>query len=42
MSAAERTADILGGIHGWTPAQRTAMLDEYRAEVDLSRRWRRT
>ena len=25
-----------------TPAQRTAMLDEYRAEVDLSRRWRRT
>ena len=42
LAASERTADILGTIHGWTPAQRTAMLDEYRAEVDLSRRWRRT
>jgi glycerol-3-phosphate dehydrogenase len=42
MSAAERTADILGAIHGWSPTQRTAMLDEYRAEVELSRRWRRT
>jgi glycerol-3-phosphate dehydrogenase len=42
MAAAERTADILGAIHHWTSAQRTAMLDEYRAEVELSRRWRHT
>ena len=41
-SVAGRVADILGGILGWTPAQRTQMLDEYRAEVDLSRRWRPT
>ena len=41
-SVCERVADILGGILGWTPAQRTQMLDEYRAEVALSRRWRPT
>ena len=41
LGAAERTADMLGAILHWTPAQRTAMLDEYRAEVDLSRRWQR-
>ena len=40
LSVSERVADILGGILGWTPAQRTQMLDEYRAEVDLSQRWR--
>ena len=39
-SVSERVADILGGILHWTPAQRTQMLDEYRAEVELSRRWR--
>ena len=39
MAASERVADILGGILHWTPAQRTQMLEEYRAEVDLSRKW---
>jgi len=42
LSVSERVADILGGIHRWTPALRTQMLDEYRAEVELSRRWRPT
>lgn len=41
LAAAERTADILGTIYQWTPAQRAAMLEEYRAEVELSRRWQR-
>ena len=39
-SVSERVADILGGILHWAPAQRAQMLDEYRAEVELSRRWR--
>jgi glycerol-3-phosphate dehydrogenase len=40
LGVAERVADILGALHGWSPAQRTQMLDEYAAEVALSRRWR--
>jgi glycerol-3-phosphate dehydrogenase len=39
LAVCERVADILGSVFSWTPAQRTQMLDEYRAEVDLSRRW---
>jgi glycerol-3-phosphate dehydrogenase len=35
----ERVADRLAAIHGWNAATRSAMIDEYRAEVDLSRRW---
>ena len=41
LSICERVADQLQAIHGWTAEQRTAMLDEYRAEVELSRRWRK-
>ena len=40
LEVCERVADMLQQIHGWTDAQRTAMLDEYRAEVALSRQWR--
>jgi glycerol-3-phosphate dehydrogenase len=39
LGICERVGDILGAICNWTAAQRTQMLDEYRAEVDLSRRW---
>lgn len=39
LGIAERVADRLGGILGWDATARTAMLDEYRAEVALSRRW---
>ncbi len=39
LGACERVAEILGKTLSWSPAQRTAMLDEYRAEVSLSRRW---
>jgi glycerol-3-phosphate dehydrogenase len=40
LEVMERVADIIGKLHGWTPAQRTQMLEEYSAEVALSRRWR--
>jgi glycerol-3-phosphate dehydrogenase len=40
LGACERVADILGAHLGWSAAQRTQMLDEYKAEVGLSRRWR--
>jgi glycerol-3-phosphate dehydrogenase len=39
LSVAERVADILGARFQWTPALRAQMLDEYRAEVELSQRW---
>jgi glycerol-3-phosphate dehydrogenase len=39
LDVVERVADRLGAIHGWDAATRTAMLDEYRQEVALSRRW---
>jgi glycerol-3-phosphate dehydrogenase len=40
LGVSERVADMLGARLGWSPAQRTQMLDEFRAEVALSRRWR--
>jgi glycerol-3-phosphate dehydrogenase len=40
LGVSERVADVLGGLLAWSPAQRTQMLDEFRAEVALSRRWR--
>jgi len=40
LSVCERVADRLGALLGWSPAQRTQMLDEFSAEVALSRRWR--
>jgi glycerol-3-phosphate dehydrogenase len=40
LGVCERVADRLGAQLGWSAAQRARMLDEYRAEVALSRRWR--
>ena len=42
LGVCERVADILAGLLAWQPAQRAQLLDEYRAEVALSRRWRYT
>jgi len=41
LEVCERVADVLAARLGWSPAQRTQMLDEFCAEVALSRRWRR-
>jgi glycerol-3-phosphate dehydrogenase len=40
LGVAERVADRLGEILGCDAAARARMLEEYRAEVALSRRWR--
>jgi glycerol-3-phosphate dehydrogenase len=40
LGVCDRVADALAARLGWTAAQRARMLDEYRAEVALSRRWR--
>jgi glycerol-3-phosphate dehydrogenase len=40
LGVCERVADVLGAQLGWSAAQRARMLDDYRAEVALSRRWR--
>src|SRR5262245_59213286 len=40
LGVCERVADRLTARLGWSDAQRARMLDEYRAEVALSRRWR--
>ncbi len=40
LGVCERVADILAKQHGWSAELRARMLDEYRAEVDMSRRWR--
>ena len=40
QGACERVADILAARLGWSAAHRTQMIEEYRAEVALSRRWR--
>jgi glycerol-3-phosphate dehydrogenase len=40
LGVCERVADILAGLLAWQPAQRAQLVDEYRAEVALSRRWR--
>ncbi|HET6610512.1 MAG TPA: glycerol-3-phosphate dehydrogenase/oxidase [Kofleriaceae bacterium] len=37
---AARTADLCGELFGWSPAERQRRLDEYLAEVALSRRFR--
>lgn len=39
LSVCERVADVLGGLLGWDAALRARMIEEYRAEVALSRRW---
>lgn len=40
LDVCEGVADMLGKLLDWSPEQRAAMLEEYRAEVALSRRWR--
>jgi glycerol-3-phosphate dehydrogenase len=41
LGVCERVAQRLATIHGWDATALGAMLDEYKAEVELSRRWRR-
>jgi glycerol-3-phosphate dehydrogenase len=40
LGVSERVADLLARLLDWSPAQRSEMLAQYRAEVALSRRWR--
>ena len=40
LGVCERVAARLGAELGWDAATTTRMLDEFRAEVALSRRWR--
>jgi glycerol-3-phosphate dehydrogenase len=40
LGVCEKVAARLAGIHGWDATTIAQMLDEYRAEVALSRRWR--
>jgi glycerol-3-phosphate dehydrogenase len=39
LGICERVADMLAALLGWSPALRAQLIDEYRAEVALSRRW---
>jgi hypothetical protein len=40
LGVCERVAAQLAQIHGWDAATTARMVDEYKAEVALSRRWR--
>jgi glycerol-3-phosphate dehydrogenase len=40
LGVCERVADHLAQVHGWDAATTAQMIDEYKAEVALSRRWR--
>jgi glycerol-3-phosphate dehydrogenase len=40
LGVCERVGQRLAAIHGWDATALSAMLDEYKAEVELSRRWR--
>ena len=40
LGLCERVAGRLAEIHGWDEAALARMIEEYRAEVELSRRWR--
>lgn len=40
LGICERVADRMAELCGWDAAERERNLDEYRAEVELSRRWR--
>jgi glycerol-3-phosphate dehydrogenase len=40
LGVCERVAERLAAIHGWDAVALGAMLDEYKQEVALSRRWR--
>jgi glycerol-3-phosphate dehydrogenase len=39
LGAAERTADLMARILGWSPARRARSVERYRATVATSRRW---
>jgi glycerol-3-phosphate dehydrogenase len=41
LGVCERVGQRLAAIHGWDAIALAQMLDEYKAEVELSRRWRR-
>jgi glycerol-3-phosphate dehydrogenase len=41
LGVADRVADRLSALLGWDATQRTAMVEEYKSEVALSRRWQR-
>jgi glycerol-3-phosphate dehydrogenase len=41
LGVCERVAERLAAILGWDATALGAMIDEYKAEVELSRRWRR-
>jgi glycerol-3-phosphate dehydrogenase len=40
LGICERVGQRLAAIHGWDATALAAMLEEYKAEVELSRRWR--
>jgi glycerol-3-phosphate dehydrogenase len=40
LGVCEKVAAQLALVHGWSPATTAQMVDEYKAEVALSRRWR--
>jgi glycerol-3-phosphate dehydrogenase len=40
LGVCERVGQRLAAVHGWDATALAAMLDEYKAEVELSRRWR--
>jgi glycerol-3-phosphate dehydrogenase len=40
LGVCERVADLLGTLLAWSAEQRAQMIEEYRAEVALSRRWK--
>jgi glycerol-3-phosphate dehydrogenase len=40
LGVCERVAALLAQLHGWDVATTARMVDEYKAEVALSRRWR--
>ena len=40
LAAVEPVAEMMAAELGWTPAQRSAQIEQYRREVALSRRWR--
>jgi glycerol-3-phosphate dehydrogenase len=40
LDVCDAVAEMLAKILDWSPGQRSAMIDEYKAEVALSRRWR--
>jgi glycerol-3-phosphate dehydrogenase len=40
LGVCERVAEVLAEVHGWDAAAIARQVEQYRAEVALSRRWR--